>query len=75
MSSIDNSRGEAIRRARLRHGLTQSELAAQAGFSQAQVSGWETGRIHPSDEQAHGPQAGGGAHPPRQSGSGHQVRW
>ncbi|HAW10042.1 MAG TPA: N-6 DNA methylase [Chloroflexi bacterium] len=51
MSQVDNTLGEAIRRARLRCGLTQAEVAAQVRGSQAQVSGWETGRLYPSDEQ------------------------
>jgi type I restriction enzyme M protein len=51
MDQVDNSLGEAIRRARVRHGLTQREVAARTGFSQGQISAWETGRLHPNDEQ------------------------
>ena len=38
----------AIRGARRRAGLTQSELAARAGTSQATVSAYESGRKQPS---------------------------
>ena len=51
MDQVDNSLGEAIRRARVRHELTQTQVAARAGFSQGQISAWETGRLHPNDEQ------------------------
>ena len=51
MSQADNSLGEAIRRARQRQGLTQAETAAEVGYSQGQVSSWETGRSQPSDDQ------------------------
>jgi transcriptional regulator with XRE-family HTH domain len=40
----------AIRRARRRAGISQSELAARAGTSQATVSAYETGRKAPSVE-------------------------
>ncbi len=37
-----------LRRARLRAGLSQAQLAAQAGTSQATVSAYESGRKQPS---------------------------
>ena len=40
--------GNAIRRARLRAGLTQHALAARAGTSQATISAYESGRKQPS---------------------------
>src|SRR4051794_23449203 len=40
--------GHAIKRARLRAGLTQHALAARAGTSQATVSAYEGGRKTPS---------------------------
>jgi transcriptional regulator with XRE-family HTH domain len=42
--------GDAIRRARLRAGLTQHALAARAGTSQATISAYESGRKQPSLE-------------------------
>ena len=48
---MDNSLGDAIRRARQRQGLTQAEVAAEVRGSQAQISSWETGRSSPSDQQ------------------------
>jgi type I restriction enzyme M protein len=51
MKPVDYVLGEAIRRARLREGLTQADLAAEAGTSQAQVSNWERGLSQPSSEQ------------------------
>ena len=39
-----------IRRARTRAGLTQTELAARAGTSQAALSAYENGRKQPSLE-------------------------
>ncbi|HKP90513.1 MAG TPA: helix-turn-helix transcriptional regulator [Thermoleophilaceae bacterium] len=42
--------GDAIRRARLRAGLTQHALAARAGTSQATISAYESGRKQPSVE-------------------------
>ena len=42
--------GDAIRRARLRAGLTQHALAARAGTSQATISAYESGRKRPSVE-------------------------
>lgn len=40
--------GSAIRRARLRAGLTQHALANRAGTSQATLSAYESGRKQPS---------------------------
>jgi transcriptional regulator with XRE-family HTH domain len=40
----------ALRRARIRAGLTQHALAARAGTSQATVSAYESGRKRPSIE-------------------------
>src|SRR4051794_33641945 len=40
--------GHAIKRARLRAGLTQHALAARAGTSQATISAYESGRKTPS---------------------------
>src|SRR3954471_506974 len=40
--------GDAIKRARLRAGLTQHALAARAGTSQATISAYESGRKQPS---------------------------
>jgi type I restriction enzyme M protein len=51
MRQFDGALAEAIRRARLREGLTQGELAAEVGATQGQVSHWETGRSQPSEEQ------------------------
>jgi type I restriction enzyme M protein len=51
MKPVDDVLGEAIRRARLREGLTQADLAVEAGTSQAQVSNWERGRSQPSPQQ------------------------
>jgi transcriptional regulator with XRE-family HTH domain len=42
--------GDAIKRARLRAGLTQHALAARAGTSQATISAYESGRKQPSLE-------------------------
>lgn len=42
------SPGELLRRVRLRHGLTQSELAARARTSQAAISRIERGLVSPS---------------------------
>jgi len=42
--------GGAIKRARLRAGLTQHALAARAGTSQATISAYESGRKQPSLE-------------------------
>jgi transcriptional regulator with XRE-family HTH domain len=42
--------GDAIKRARLRAGLTQHALAARAGTSQATISAYESGRKRPSLE-------------------------
>ena len=39
-----------IREARLRAGLTQSELASRAHTTQSAVARWEAGRSHPSFE-------------------------
>ena len=39
---------DAIKRARLRAGLTQHALAARAGTSQATISAYESGRKQPS---------------------------
>lgn len=41
---------DAIRRARIRAGLTQHALAARAGTSQATISAYEAGRKTPSLE-------------------------
>lgn len=40
----------ALRRSRERVGLTQAELAALTGTSQAAISAYESGRKHPSIE-------------------------
>src|ERR1035441_3625038 len=53
MRAVDDALSEAIRRARLREGLTQAELAGEVGTSQAQISNWERGRSQPSAEQLH----------------------
>ena len=42
--------GDAIKRARLRAGLTQHALAVRAGTSQATISAYESGRKQPSLE-------------------------
>jgi transcriptional regulator with XRE-family HTH domain len=39
---------QIIREARLKAGLTQTELAARLGRERAQVARWETGRQEPS---------------------------
>ena len=46
LSAMDAAR--ALRDARLRAGLTQAELAARGGTSQATVSAYEAGRKQPS---------------------------
>jgi type I restriction enzyme M protein len=51
MTQEDDGLAPGIRRARLREGLTQADVAEKVGVSQAQVSTWETGRHTPSDEQ------------------------
>jgi transcriptional regulator with XRE-family HTH domain len=43
--------GKLIRRHRLRHGLTQTRLAAALGVSQKTVSRWERGEDRPSLDQ------------------------
>jgi transcriptional regulator with XRE-family HTH domain len=40
--------GARIRRARLRKGLTQTELARRIDTADAQISRWENGRAFPS---------------------------
>jgi transcriptional regulator with XRE-family HTH domain len=40
--------GDALKRARIRAGLTQHALAARAGTSQATISAYESGRKEPS---------------------------
>jgi len=45
---MTTSAGEAIREARLRAGLSQVELAADAGITQSVVSTYEAGRRNPS---------------------------
>jgi transcriptional regulator with XRE-family HTH domain len=42
--------GENIRRARLRQGLTQNELAHCIGATNQQVSKWEQGKHRPADK-------------------------
>jgi transcriptional regulator with XRE-family HTH domain len=42
--------GQIIREARLRAGLTQTELAQRLGRERAQVARWEIGRQEPSFE-------------------------
>ena len=37
-----------IKRARLREGLTQGELAERLGMTYVQISRWETGKSFPS---------------------------
>jgi transcriptional regulator with XRE-family HTH domain len=51
MKPLDGALAEAIRRARLREGLTQGEPAAEVWPSQGQVSHWERGGSQRSDEQ------------------------
>jgi len=43
-----SSPGELLRRVRVRHGLTQSQLAARARTSQAAISRIERGLVSPS---------------------------
>lgn len=43
--------GKHIRRARVEEGLSQALLAEKLKVTQATVSGWETGRTHPSEKQ------------------------
>jgi transcriptional regulator with XRE-family HTH domain len=44
---------QIIRQARLKAGLTQTELAARLGRDRAQVARWETGGQEPSFENLH----------------------
>jgi transcriptional regulator with XRE-family HTH domain len=44
---------QIIREARLKAGLTQTELAARLGRDRAQVARWETGGQEPSFENLH----------------------
>lgn len=46
----DRALADAIRRARIRNGLTQAELADQLGISRGLVASWESGRSSPSDD-------------------------
>lgn len=39
--------GALMRRERLRQGLTQYDLADRSGYTQAEISMWETGRYRP----------------------------
>ncbi|MCF0241141.1 MAG: helix-turn-helix transcriptional regulator [Treponema sp.] len=48
--SLSQNVGENIARIRKSHGLTQIELGNLIGISQYQVSDYEIGRIHLSDE-------------------------
>lgn len=50
MNQADRVLGEAIQRARLRNGLTQSELAAELGVSRSLVAAWEADRSVPNDD-------------------------
>ena len=43
--------GTLIRQARKRAGLTQAELAAQAGTTQSAIARWERGASHPTVER------------------------
>lgn len=43
--------GDLLREARLRAGLTQSELARRAGTSQSAIARWESGAVQPSFER------------------------
>jgi len=47
----DEALANALRRARLRNGLGQAELARLLGVSRGLVSHWETGRLAPNDVQ------------------------
>jgi transcriptional regulator with XRE-family HTH domain len=42
---------QLLRDARIRSGLSQTELADKVGVTQATVSNWEVGRTHPSTDQ------------------------
>ncbi len=44
---------QIIREARLKAGLTQTELAARLGRDRAQIARWETGGQEPSFENLH----------------------
>ncbi len=46
----ETSLAQALRRARLRHGLTQAQLAARVGVSQGTISFWENGVQTPTVE-------------------------
>jgi len=50
VSKPGNIGGGLIRRARLRGGLSQRELAKRLGTSQSLVARWERGRVSPSIE-------------------------
>ncbi len=43
--------GDLLREARLRAGLTQSELARRASTSQSAIARWESGAVQPSFER------------------------
>lgn len=45
-----SSSSSILRKARLRSGLTQAELATRAGTTQSAISRWEIGRARPSFE-------------------------
>jgi transcriptional regulator with XRE-family HTH domain len=42
--------GERVRRARIRHAMTQADLGDKLGVSQVTISNWEIGKIIPSKE-------------------------
>jgi transcriptional regulator with XRE-family HTH domain len=50
MSYEESSPGRLLRQARLRHGISQEQLAARAGTTQSSISRIEKDRVSPSVE-------------------------
>ena len=46
----ESNAAEMIKRARIREGLSQNDLARMTGFSAASISRWESGKRAPSVE-------------------------
>lgn len=50
MADVGGLRLDRLKAIREERGFTQEEFAVQMGVEQQQVSRWETGRVHPSDQ-------------------------